>query len=50
MLSGTAFAADATISASPVPPGSQTFAQLDTNRDGQLSFSEARLEASVVVR
>lgn len=41
VLSGAALAADPTISASPAPPGSQTFAQLDTNRDGQLSFSEA---------
>ena len=28
-------------SASSPPPGSQTFAQLDTNRDGVLTFSEA---------
>jgi hypothetical protein len=41
LFSGTALAADATVSASAPVPGAQTFAQLDTNRDGQLSFSEA---------
>jgi hypothetical protein len=40
-LSGAALAADATVSASPAPAGAQSFAQLDANRDGQLSFSEA---------
>ena len=39
--SGAALAADATTSASPAPPYAQTFAMLDGNRDGQLSFSEA---------
>jgi hypothetical protein len=38
---GNGLAADPTVSASPAPPGAQSFAQLDTNRDGQLSFSEA---------
>jgi EF hand domain-containing protein len=38
---GAALAADATLSASPAPPQAQSFAALDTNRDGQLSFSEA---------
>jgi Ca2+-binding EF-hand superfamily protein len=41
LVSGGALAADATISASPPPPQAQSFAALDTNRDGQLSFSEA---------
>jgi Ca2+-binding EF-hand superfamily protein len=41
LASGAALAADATTSASPAPPYAQTFALLDTNRDGQLSFSEA---------
>jgi hypothetical protein len=37
-----AIAADGTsASASPPPPAAQTFQQLDTNRDGVLSFSEA---------
>ena len=40
-FNAAAFAADPTVSASPAPPGAQTFAKLDTNRDGQLSFSEA---------
>ena len=40
-LSGAALAADPLVSASAAPPGAQSFAQLDTNRDGQLSFSEA---------
>lgn len=35
------FAGEPLPSASPPPPGAQTFAQLDTNRDGVLSFSEA---------
>lgn len=33
-------AAEAGATASPPPPYSVTFAQLDTNRDGLLSFSE----------
>ena len=41
LWAGSGLAAEATVSASPAPPGSQSFAQLDTNRDGQLSFSEA---------
>lgn len=36
-----AMAADATTSAGPPLPQAQSFALLDTNRDGQLSFSEA---------
>ena len=39
--SGTALAAEGTTSATPAPPQAQSFASLDTNRDGQLSFSEA---------
>ena len=35
------FAGEPVSSASQPPPGAQTFAQLDTNRDGVLSFSEA---------
>lgn len=35
------FAADPVGSAAPVPTGSQMFQQLDTNRDGFLSFTEA---------
>jgi Ca2+-binding EF-hand superfamily protein len=39
---GTAFAADPTTSSgAPIPPQAQSFALLDTNRDGVLSFSEA---------
>jgi len=34
-------AADGTSSATPAPPQAQSFAALDSNRDGQLSFSEA---------
>ena len=37
----SAFAAEPYSSATPPPPGAQTFAQLDANRDGVLSFSEA---------
>jgi len=37
----SAYAAEPIGSASPPPPGAQTFAQLDSNRDGVLSFSEA---------
>ena len=33
--------------ASAPPPGAQTFAALDTNRDGLLSFSEAFAEPRV---
>jgi hypothetical protein len=40
-VSGTALAADPTVSASTAPAGAQSFAGLDSNRDGQLSFSEA---------
>lgn len=36
-----AFAAEPLGSATQPPPGAQTFAQLDTNRDGVLTFSEA---------
>ena len=36
-----AFAGEPLGAASAPPPGAQTFAQLDTNRDGVLSFSEA---------
>jgi hypothetical protein len=36
-----ALAADAGSTASPAPPQAQSFAALDANRDGQLSFSEA---------
>lgn len=39
--SSAALAAEATTSASPPAPQAQTFALLDNNRDGQLSFSEA---------
>jgi hypothetical protein len=38
---GAALAADAGSTASPAPPQAQSFGVLDTNRDGQLSFSEA---------
>jgi hypothetical protein len=38
---GGALAADATVSASPPAPQNQSFAALDVNRDGLLSFSEA---------
>ena len=41
LISFPAFAADPLSTASPPPPGAQTFAQLDTNRDGALTFSEA---------
>ncbi|HZO04365.1 MAG TPA: hypothetical protein VFB93_24535 [Burkholderiales bacterium] len=41
--SGAALAAEGTTSATPPPPQAQSFASLDTNRDGQLSFSEAFL-------
>jgi hypothetical protein len=40
-LAAPAFAAEPFSAASAPPPGAQTFAQLDTNRDGALSFSEA---------
>lgn len=40
--SSAALAADTTSSASP-PPQAQSFAALDTNRDGQLTFNEAFL-------
>ena len=35
------FAAEPFSAATPPPPGALTFAQLDTNRDGVLTFSEA---------
>jgi len=41
LVSLPAFAGDPLPAASPPPPGALTFAQLDTNRDGVLSFSEA---------
>jgi hypothetical protein len=41
LVSFSAFAGDPLPSATPPPPGAQTFAQLDTNRDGVLTFSEA---------
>jgi hypothetical protein len=41
LASFPAFAGDPLPAASSPPPGAQTFAQLDTNRDGVLSFSEA---------
>jgi hypothetical protein len=40
-IAGPAFAADPYPAATNPPSGAQTFAQLDTNRDGVLSFSEA---------
>jgi Ca2+-binding EF-hand superfamily protein len=40
LASGTALAAEGTTSATP-PPQALSFALLDANRDGQLSFSEA---------
>ena len=40
LLSSTAFAAPPLATGSDVPPGSQTFLQLDANRDGVLTFSE----------
>lgn len=41
LVSCSAFAGEPYPSATQPPPGAQTFAQLDTNRDGVLSFSEA---------
>jgi hypothetical protein len=41
LASFPAFAAEPLGSASAPPPGAQSFAQLDSNRDGVLSFSEA---------
>jgi Ca2+-binding EF-hand superfamily protein len=41
LASGTALAAEGTTSATPPPPQALSFALLDANRDGQLSFSEA---------
>ena len=43
LVSGGAQAAEGTTSATPPPPQALTFASLDVNRDGQLSFSEAFL-------
>jgi hypothetical protein len=40
-IAAFAFAGEPYPSASQPPPGAQTFAQLDTNRDGVLTFSEA---------
>ena len=42
-VSSFALAGEGTTSATPPPPQAQTFASLDANRDGQLSFSEAFL-------
>jgi Ca2+-binding EF-hand superfamily protein len=39
--SGAALAAEATTSASQPAPQARSFAALDSNRDGELSFSEA---------
>ena len=41
LVSLPVFAGEPLGTASAPPPGAQTFAQLDTNRDGVLSFSEA---------
>jgi len=41
LLAAPVFAGEPLPSASLPPPGAQTFAQLDTNRDGVLTFSEA---------
>ena len=41
MISLPAFAGEPVGAASAPGPGAQTFAQLDTNRDGVLTFSEA---------
>lgn len=41
LCAGPAFAADGTATASEPPPGATTFRDLDTNRDGRLTFSEA---------
>jgi hypothetical protein len=41
LISLPAFAAEPYPSASLPPSGAQTFAQLDANRDGVLTFSEA---------
>jgi hypothetical protein len=40
-LAGPALGAEATSAASVAPPGAQTFRDLDVNRDGRLTFSEA---------
>jgi hypothetical protein len=45
--SSAALAADAGSTASAPPPQAQSFATLDTNRDGQLSFSEAFLHPQI---
>jgi hypothetical protein len=39
--SAPALAAEGISAASEAPPGAQTFGDLDTNRDGRLTFSEA---------
>jgi len=41
MLAAPCFAGEPIGTASTPPPTARTFAQLDTNRDGVLSFSEA---------
>jgi len=41
LLAGPLLAAPPITSASEPPPYARTFSQLDTNRDGQLTFSEA---------
>jgi hypothetical protein len=41
LFAGAALGADALTAASPPAPQNQSFAALDTNRDGKLSFSEA---------
>jgi hypothetical protein len=43
LASGAVLAGEGTTSATAPPPQAQTFASLDANRDGQLSFSEAFL-------
>jgi hypothetical protein len=41
LLSSAALAGEPLSAASSAPPQAQSFAALDANRDGQLSFSEA---------
>ena len=47
LLAAPAFAGEPFPSATLPPPGAQTFAQLDTNPDGVLTFSEAFAEPRV---
>jgi Ca2+-binding EF-hand superfamily protein len=47
LASGAAMAADGTTSATPPPPQAESFATLDSNRDGQLTFSEAFLNPRI---